>query len=231
MNQKHLMLLLLTHRPPQAAVSSARIRFLQGNLGLEEISTEEVETVPKFIKRILKTGGYCVIFISLSMFQEWYNAFDKCGFSVMLSVYLIIYDEVTPPKRTVTEFPQIMNEFALIATAPGEHPAGFRPDFNAEFQLLNCRSSRRKSSVERVPFGKHKLTRPNSKIPYRMSEKPIGLLSELVDLFTPVRGNILDMYAGTFTTCIACIRMSRRCFLTCNVGVVVLWRRMTRMVG
>lgn len=43
------------------------------------------------------------------------------------------------------------------------------------------------------------------------TEKPISLLSEMVDLWVPPYGTVMDLYAGTFTLPIACVQTSRRC--------------------
>lgn len=178
---------------------------------VEEIEAEEVREFPNFVKRVLKPGGYCLLFIPIIMFQEWYESFANASFSVMPSLYTIYYDEKTVPKRTVNEFPQIMTDFVLIAKALGPHPEGFQPKFDTKFNLINCSSTRRRCVVNNVPFVKHKLMKKNSNSPFRTSEKPIGLLSEIIDLFTPFGGSEIDPFAGTLTTAISALRTNRHC--------------------
>ena len=179
----------------------------------DEIGEEEVKQFPNCAKRILKVGGYCLLLLPYDMFPEWYGAFTRTGFEVMSQPYTIQYDENTYPRRGAGNkiFPQTMTGFAVIAKAPGDHPGGFMPDFDASYSFIQSCASRRQSAIDSVPFVKHKLTRLKSRSPYRTSEKPHSLLSELIDLFTPPQGSVLDPFAGTLSTAIASMRVGRAC--------------------
>ena len=131
----------------------------------------------------------------------------------MTEPYTIHFDEESYPKRGAINkiFPQQMTGFALIAKAPGEHPGGFLPNFDSSHALIESSASRRQSCIDSVPFVRHKLNRPNSRSPYRTNEKSHSLLSEMIDLFTPIHGSVLDPYAGTLSTAIAAMRVGRTC--------------------
>lgn len=126
---------------------------------IEEIDENEVKDLPNFLKQVLKTFGYCLLFPELGLFQEWYKAFVHLGFEVMRSLHTIFYDACKVPKRPVTVFSQVMTECELIAKAPSGHPEGFRPVFDSKFNLINCSGSRRQPAIDNVPFVKQKFTK------------------------------------------------------------------------
>jgi len=58
---------------------------------------------------------------------------------------------------------------------------------------------------------RNKLLKPGTKSPVLVEEKNPRLLSEILATFCPEGGRVLDMYAGTLTTALACIDTGRRC--------------------
>lgn len=58
---------------------------------------------------------------------------------------------------------------------------------------------------------KAKLSRPNSSIPYYNGELSYDMLGELIYLFSPQSGTVIDPYIGTMTTTIASLKTGRRC--------------------
>ena len=115
-----------------------------------------------FLKIGMKPGCYCLLFVPIDMFEEWYVTFSQCGFATMSKPYIVSYDDKTVLKRGTTQnnFPQNMSEFALVAKAPGSHPSGFLANFDTQNNLIQTNSSRRTSTIDSDPFVKHKLTRP-----------------------------------------------------------------------
>lgn len=65
--------------------------------------------------------------------------------------------------------------------------------------------------MDNVPFVKQKFMKKKSRSPFRISEKPIGLISELIDLFTPFGGSLSDPFACTLTIAIFVLRINRHC--------------------
>lgn len=83
---------------------------------IAEISTHEVKELPHFLKRMLKKGGYCLIFIPRSMHQELYERCFRCRYNVISSLYTIFRDEHTVPRRNgCGHLPQSITEFAVVA--------------------------------------------------------------------------------------------------------------------
>lgn len=200
---------------PPAAPSRSFLRTDKRTSGrvVSEIDRKEVLEFPTFISRVLKTGGYVLLFIPLEMFEEWFNSFKSNGFNVMDSLYLFSYDPDTVPKRANSKFPQIsmMADYALLAKAQGDHPSGFEPDFDSKFHQIPCSATRRSIVIEKIPFAKNKLTYSNTRMPVSLTEKPTCLLTEMIDLYCPVGGLVMDPYATTLKTPISCLQTSRRC--------------------
>lgn len=197
------------HAPNRSFLSTER-RIRDGS---SELDREELEKFPAFVKRVAKTGAYVLLFIPSYMYEEWYKSFSSSGFSVMDQLYVFSYDPNTVPRRHISLFPQttMMTDYALLAKAPGDHPAGFTPDFDSRFHLLNCTGTRRSMVLDKIPFVKNKLTYLNTRMPVRMTEKNINLISEMVDLYSPINGSVIDPYGGVLTTPLSCFYMSRRC--------------------
>lgn len=56
---------------------------------LEEIEEDEIKDLSKFLKRVLKIGGYFLLFVQLGLFPEWYESFAQSVFEDMGSLYTI----------------------------------------------------------------------------------------------------------------------------------------------
>ncbi len=96
---------------------------------------------------------------------------------------------------------------------PGAHPSGFEPDWNAFFNFVGNGCTRSSAEMLHVEPQRHKLRHANSKSPINPKEKSVSMLAELIDLFVPRNGTVIDMYAGTMTLGIAAIRANRNCVL------------------
>ncbi len=111
---------------------------------MENIDKSEVNEIPSFCRKLLKSGGYVIVIAPWSMFQEWYHAFSSNGFNVLDTPYIISYkrkDNVginasTVPKRSKTIWPMKVHDFLMLARVPGAHPSGFEPDWNAFFNFV-----------------------------------------------------------------------------------------------
>lgn len=178
---------------------------------VDEVDDMEMSEFAQFCKRCIKSGGYVFLFTSMHYFPKWEKSFVECKFNVMKYPYVLIKNDEQLQRRPITDFPQNIAEFALIAKAPGLHPERFKPEYSSPFHLVNCSLKRRFSAIYNVPVPRSKLTYPNSKSPIRVEEKSVDLLAEILDLFVPEEGSVLDPYAGTLTTAIACMSSKRTC--------------------
>ncbi len=147
------------------------------------------------------------------MFQEWYTAFRATGYHVMKRLLTFSYKQDGISRRFSDEehFPCGVQEYCVVARMPGTHPEEFNPNFNTSFNLIECNLLRRASIVTNVDLPKNRLLQPNTRKPFRMSEKPVNLLAEIIDLFVPHYGSVIDLFGGTFTLAIAALKTSRRC--------------------
>ncbi len=196
---------------PPSAPSRSFIRHERVRAVVDELDKDEVEKFVGLCKRVLKSGSYVILFIDFDSFQEWYTQFSSSGFSVMKFPYLILYDPESLRNNIISIFPQNSCEFALVARSPGSHPDGFKPDFETNFNQVATATQRRHAVMTNVQATKTFLTVPGSKVPFCTKELPILMLHELIDLFTPVDGSVIDPYAGTMTTAAACLQSGRRC--------------------
>ncbi len=200
--------------PPEAPSRSFLVQTSRKKTSVnlkEELPHKEALEAAKFGRRILKPGGYFIVLVPIDLFQEWYEALVFNGYNVLPKLVTFSYDPLTIPTRTDSDFPYGKEEHCVVARVPGQHPENFNPNYGCQFNMINCKSTRRSTVVTNIAAPKNRLCVPNSRAPFRMSEKPIPLLSEMVDLWVPPYGTVLDMYAGTLTLPIACIQTSRRC--------------------
>ena len=175
----------------------------------EELSEEEVVQMPKLVKRMLKPGGYIILIIKVEAFGEWYKSFRNAGFTVMPRLYVFAYKHDSVQDRNPTHFPQSGADFGMVAYLPSE--TTFQPDFNSVFSVIGSRSKRNLALMTEIPAPKSKLRRPGSRTHFLPSEKSVSLLMEVIDLFTPKSGLVVDLYGGTLTTAIAAHIMKRKC--------------------
>ena len=100
---------------------------------------------------------------------------------------------------------------AIVCWSPCRHHNTFRTDFVSEYTLIKCSHKRKFAVIDNIPVPRQKLQFPNRKKPVRVEEKSTLLLSELMKTFCPEEGHVLDPYAGTMTTAIACMVTGRPC--------------------
>ncbi len=203
---------LLITRPP-IANSRSFIRSLRQKVSEEELEKTELGDLCKFMKRTLKSAAYVILFIELSMFQEWYEALDDNGFIVMPEEFIISYKLDTLRRHKISHFPQSARDLAMIARLPGVHPSGFNPSFETKSVNFHESATRRYSMMTNVPVWNTPLTRNASKVPFDKREFNPVVFEEMIELYAPVGGSVIDPFSRTSTTGIACIRTNRSCHL------------------
>ncbi len=204
---------IITNPPdaPSRSFNSSNQKNNQNNTEVSELKSEELQELARQSKKLLKPGGYFILLIEFPMFAEWYTALSSNGFNVKRSPMIFVYDPETTPSRNSVDFPHSVEEFCIVARVPGLHPDGFNPDFDSSFHNIKCNWKRRTSVITNVEMPKNRLCHPGTRKPFRMSEKSVDLLIEIIDLFVPPYGTAIDVYAGTLTLPIAALKTSRRC--------------------
>lgn len=71
-------------KEPRDAPSRSYVRKRTYKLcAMEEMPDEEIMYLPKLGNRVLKSGGFVLIFLPFDLFRECYEAFSSNGYSVM----------------------------------------------------------------------------------------------------------------------------------------------------
>lgn len=194
---------------PPSSPSRSFIHSVRANSDVSrELGEDEINDFGLFCKEALLPGGYVVIFLPFYSYSEWYNVFHKIGFDIMPYPYVIMFDSKSIQNRNPSIFPQNSALYALLCHLPGPSKHG---QFNTSFHLINCQNSRNLAGMFNVQFPKSPLRRPGTKVPFNANELPVDMLCEIIDLFCPHRGKVMDPYSGTMTTLIASIRTGRKC--------------------
>lgn len=174
---------------------------------------KDIASLPENLRRFTNPGVYVVILSLFYMFMNRRDSFYESGYDVMSYPFVLIYDPSTVRKRNQIHFPQKGSDLALVARLTQNGPSSnrFKPSFNGSFQSFQENTSHYLSSMYNIPLPNSKVYISGSCIPYEVTEKPIAMLSELEDLFTSQGGLVLDPFAGTSTTDIACFKTGRGC--------------------
>lgn len=85
----------------------------------------------------------------------------------------------------------------------------FKPDFDSAFFLINGSQQRGFAGLYNLPAVSLKRSVPSSCVPFQLSEQLVELLSELIDLYTPHWGRVMDPYGVPLSTAIAKLQMNR----------------------
>ena len=197
--------------PP--CISSRSFLGLDGQSNIvaqeEELSEDDVIYISKALKRILKPGGYAIVLMTFDAFGEWYTAFRKAGVYVMPRLYVIGYSQDSIQDRNPTQVPQAATDYAMIAYLPSDEP--FCPDFKSPSSVIGSKLKRNLALITDITAPRVKLCRPGSRSPFLVNEKSVKLLMELIDLFTPRCGFVVDLFGGSLTTALAAKLMRRSC--------------------
>ncbi len=180
----------------------------------EELTSADIIEIAKAGKRLLKPTGYFIIMTDFELFSEWYLAFTANGYNVMKRPLTFEYKQEHSSNQRLdsVDFPHLgINEYCVVARLHGVHPDGFNPNFNSSYNLIRCDRFRSSSIVTNVELPKNRLCYPNTRKPLRLSEKPVNLMSEILDLFVPAYGSAVDLFGGTLTLPISALKTSRRC--------------------
>ncbi len=203
--------LLITR--PLCAPNRSYIRSMRQNNKCLDIQADEMVQFSKFIKRVMKTGSYIVLFVHFSMMKEWYTVLDEEGILVMSDQYIIAYNVQAVKKRKISNFSQSAHDVAIIAKIPGSHPDSFSPPFEEDNDQLSSLYSRRFSIMLDAPVCKTFLTRAKTRVPFDTKEFDPEVFAHFLNIFSPSGGAVIDPFARTMTAGIASLNTSRSCHL------------------
>lgn len=96
--------LVIAELPPAPSRSFIRHGKLVQRRVIGEIDENEVNDLPEFLKRVLKTFGYCLHFLHLCLFKDWYEDFVQSDFEV-IGYYTQILQQNCGVETTYFRFP------------------------------------------------------------------------------------------------------------------------------
>lgn len=181
------------------------------------VEDEEIDRFVQMSRRMLKPGGYLVVFHSVKQFPVVATYLENARFHVCHTPTIVTKEQSSLQKSTALLFPQNSYEVYTIATTDTDGASRtFYPKLDDRvhpYKVLKTPSKRKFNVITDVPTKAPKLCQPGRKRLVRPSEKPVVLLMEILDMFCPEDGLVLDPYAGTFSTGLACIETGRRAVL------------------
>ena len=207
-SQERLQVDMILTDPPYQLPSS---RVPTGHGYDDSIDDIHMDQFSQFARRVLKPGGYCLLFTSWQKLLKWSEALEKHSF--ILSKKGMTFVKKSSMLRSLTSlyFPQNALEYGIVAQKQGGGPTRFQPPYDEPYGLVKSQHSRRFNVIENIMPVRRKLKVPGSNNkPMRIEEKSALLLSELLHTFCPENGLVLDCYGGTLTTALACIATDRK---------------------
>lgn len=146
----------------------------------------------EFSKSVLVPGSYVIIFLQFYAYHEWYSDFHKVVYDVISYPYVIMFDFDSIQNRNKSLFPESSILFALIAYLTGGKRIAYNSNLNTRFHLVNRTNSRNLAEMYDVQQTKTKLCLPGTKVPLHLRELPVDMLADLVDIFTPQGGAVVE---------------------------------------
>ena len=209
--------LVLTDPPYNSRRTAGRENSAYDILRQQEI----VDTVAT-IAKVTRQGGHVLIFTSAALFYNWVYELRKVKTSTNTPMFSVDSQPIfcirspthftSPPYRFTTSLMN-MSELAVHATKLGKgrkgwamvnyKNAGYIPTrFRAWTNIID--NIPRISPSETVKYfdqteQKNKVLRPEQKL--------VGLLQELTGRFSHQGDLVVDLFAGTFSTAVACLNM------------------------
>ena len=98
------------------------------------------------------------------------------GFNVWNGLFVLLRSMEGRQLRRKGTFPQIFNEFGVIARKPGNRRDELKPRFDEPYTIIPCKFPRRLAVIDKIPVARPKLTDPDSNRIVRVAEKDVCLL-------------------------------------------------------
>ena len=165
-----------------------------------------------FSRKATVPGGYVFIIVPEDKSEDWIQSMTTKGLSNTQKFFLLWDPKAV--QRTKGRALQSAVEVAVVGRIPGRHPQNFTIDVDSPYSHLSeCTFPRKFRVIDQIPNPINRLYFSGTKIPARIGEKPHSLLRELMTTFCPPGGRVLDPFANTLTTGIACVFSGRSCVL------------------
>ena len=187
------------------------------NSNYDFISPADVEAAAGVITSLLRPGGHAVIFCSVQQFENWKSELEKDETMMVDAMPLLCIRAPTayyqPPIRKSTTLVN-MYECAVHATKYGEGKDGWDMVSYREFGHVSSRFRGWCNVIDNVPkpaageavVSEISLSQGRGQI--RFEQKPEPLMRELVCRFSMPQDVVVDLFAGTYTTAVACLTIS-----------------------
>lgn len=160
---------------------------------------------------MIKSGSYVFLLCDHYIIMPWMSSCTNAGFLVIPYPYKFVYRTTTVPYRHISGFPKIVLNSAVVAETAWRHPDEFQPNFTDVFVDVDCPSLTNSAATSNILWSTKKLMKPGTREPLRKTKQSIRLISAIVQIFTPLEGNVLDLYGATFSTASAALGIKRSC--------------------
>lgn len=199
----------------------------------DSMTRDDMEEVVKVIGRALRSGGHGIIFCSYQQYEKWVSLFrneKRNDGSEVFSVDPVPFHFVRDcnhfsnnPGRSTTKL--------LSSVEYGVHVKKNGLPYSQEMRMINYHGFNHvKSTMQgyRNVIDKIKGLVRGEQVTYfnyeskewrpiRFEQKPIALLKELICRFSQPGDIVIDLFAGTFSTAIACFQLKdHRRFIGCE---------------
>ena len=190
------------------------------------LSRTDIDTFLENCYHVLKPHGNLVVFLTWQDAKEWDDILKSKieKFTVYKSALYAIREANAGFIQRGGSNMQNMVEMAIVGYKKGQGHHTFNWENKQTF--LDGDFSRGTNVIQNVYRSKDKLADENG-LDFRIEEKNIDLLKEIIARFSNSGDLVCDPYAGTGTTMLACYEMDRK-FIGCEMMedvVTAAWKR------
>ena len=181
--------------------------------------------------RVIKPGGFCVMFSSPRMYHNLVSALEKSGFEIRDQLiwkynlsqskafsqnHIIDRDKIMtlPQKAALKEklknfkTPQLKPLFEPMCLAMKPIEKRFIDNMRVHSTgLIYCRDGKTPTTI----FEHNKPSKKEKTGNFHPTVKPLDLLNELLDVFCPTNGVVIDPFLGSGSTTVAAEKSGRTC--------------------
>lgn len=201
------------------------------NAEYDELSSKDMKKVVELTADVLRPGGHGFIFCSFQQLQKWKKLFNHVRdhegnqvFSVDLAPFLLIRHPnnfTSPISRNGTELLN-SSEYAVHVKKNGLLQAEEVKMVNYKgFNHVNSTMQGYRNVIDNIkpllPGERLMIELNGTSTALRWEQKPLALLKELISRFSQPGDIVMDIFAGTFSTAIACFQLQNpRMFVGCE---------------
>ena len=185
----------------------------------DRITDRQMRKLVEGAYHLLCRGGCLLVFCAWQQLSRWNKFLEKAHFKICpVPMHIIMPRNV----QRKSNFFQNIVEYCIFAIAKVKEPGDKRvylrwttpPVYTTKDGAFPVNSN---CLLHNVGPGGEKLMRTKNK-PWRTQEKPLALIQELMSRFSPVSSLVVDLFAGTFTTALAALKLGRQ-FVGCEIDV------------